>query len=924
MRRLQVFGLISILITIIGSLGLCFRATLPFQAPVAQESEGVRMQIILVKTRPEAVQIIKRLQAGEPFAKLAREKSLDANAGSGGYMGQVSPSTLRPEVAAALKGLSPGQFTNPVETPAGYVILRVLTQGESLELESGATDMLAQEDRITPGVSGILEYTISFRHCRKPPGFYEDLAVTCETKRKLVEAGIQTLEKFSKERETQTEGKPALAAASGADLRSGETDVYQNQWEMSFEHSSTLDIEQWAAQMNAYVGNLEKALGHLQKEYQMAVAAGSKNLQLVLEEQIGQTYLQRALLERCPSHHDGRCFILPLSAENLPASAKDSEGAAKYFLQFLARSPGDLEVRWLLNLAYMTLGKYPGEVPKPYLIPPETFKSDEDIGRFVDVAPFLGLDNFQEAGGVIVDDFDNDGFLDIVTTDWGVCAPMHYYHNNGDGTFSDWTARSGLSNQLSGLSLFQADYNNDGCLDILVPRGAWLLPMRMSLLRNNCDGTFTDVTRQAGLAYPAFATQATAWLDYDNDGYLDLFVGNEQGPSRLYHNNGDGTFSDVTRRAGINVDAFTKAVSAGDYDNDGYPDLYIANMGTGHMLYHNNRDGTFTNVAPQLRVEEPFNCFPAFFFDYNNDGWLDIFSASSTFSMAAVARSLLKLPLPGSPVKSSFEKPTQHVTGSSMTGMGATSGNQSEPSRLYRNTGSGSFEDVTREVHLDKVFMPMGGNFGDIDNDGFLDIYLGTGAPPFACLAPRVLLRNHDGKYFSDITMSSGTGHIGRGHGIAFADIDNDGEVEIFGMMGGAEPSDAHSDVLFKRPGHSENSWVTVKLVGVRTNRAAIGARIKVTVENEDHSLRSIYRDVNSGGSFGASPLEQHIGLSRARRIDTIEIWWPTSITLLRRVKCYSPKPRSAIAATAGRSHQPGLDPAENLFPRRTRSFFWC
>jgi hypothetical protein len=142
-----------------------------------------------------------------------------------------------------------------------------------------------------------------------------------------------------------------------------------------------------------------------------------------------------------------------------------------------------------------------------------------------------------------------------------------------------------------------------------------------------------------------------------------------------------------------------------------------------------------------------------------------------------------------------------------------------------------------------------------------------------------VLFRNHEGKYFTDISFSSGTAHLGRGHGIAFADVDNDGELEIFGMMGGAVPSDAHSNVLFKRPGHNENSWITVKLVGVRTNRAAIGARIKVTVENEDHSLRSIYRDVNSGGSFGASPLEQHIGLGRARRIEALEIWWPTSKT---------------------------------------------
>ncbi len=887
MRRQRIFGLLGMIITFIGSLGVCFRTMLPFQARVSREPGGIWLQIILVGTRPEAEQILDRLRAGESFEKLAREKSLDANAAMGGYMGQLNPSTLRPELGVALKGLSPGQFTDPVETPSGYVILRRLTQGESLGIESGATATLAAEDRVTPNVCGISEYTTFFRHTPKPPGFYEDMAITCETKTELVRASLQALEKISKQREAEAAGGHDLASASNEDSRSGQTNGLEGKLEIAYGQASTMDLEHWATQMNAYQGNLEKTLGHLQKEYQIAVGGGSRDLQTVLEEEIGQTYLQRALLERCPSHHDGRCLILPLSPENLPASSRDSENAVKYFLQFLAMNPGDLEVRWLLNLAFMTLGKYPGGVPKQYLIPPETFKSNEDIGRFVDVAPRLGLDNLQEAGGVIIDDFDNDGFLDIITSDWNVCGPMHYYHNNGDGTFSDWSSRAGLSNQLSGLSLFQADYNNDGCMDFLVPRGAWLLPMRMSLMRNNCDGTFTDVTREAGLAYPAFATQSIAWFDYDNDGYLDLFVGNEQGPSRLYHNNGDGTFTDVTHRAGINLDAFTKAVVAGDYDNDGYPDLYIANLGTGHVLYHNNRNGTFTNVAPQLRVEEPFNCFPAFFFDYNNDGWLDIFAASSTFSLAAFVRSMLKLPAKSgilhaseNATRGSFAEAARQINVNSMVAqMGPTSGIQSELIRLYRNTGTGSFEDVTKEVHLDRVAMPMGANFGDVDNDGFPDIYLGTGAPAFACLVPKLLFRNHDGKYFTDITFSSGTGHLGRGHGIAFADIDNDGEIEIFGEEGGAVPSDAHSNVLFKRPGHGENSWITVKLVGVRTNRAAIGARIKVTVENQDHSRQSIYRDVNSGGSFGASPLEQHIGLGRAQQIETLEIWWPTSKT---------------------------------------------
>ena len=174
--------------------------------------------------------------------------------------------------------------------------------------------------------------------------------------------------------------------------------------------------------------------------------------------------------------------------------------------------------------------------------------------------------------------------------------------------------------------------------------------------------------------------------------------------------------------------------------------------------------------------------------------------------------------------------------------------------------------------------MPMGANFGDIDNDGFLDIRLGTGNPSYASLLPNVLLRNKEGKSFVDVTASSGTGELHKGHGIAFADLDNDGDEEIVAEIGGATLGDRHPLRLFENPGHG-NDWISLKLVGVKSNRAAIGARIKVTVENEGREPRSIYRSVGNGGSFGASPLEQHIGLGKSARIVDLEIWWPASST---------------------------------------------
>jgi hypothetical protein len=396
------------------------------------------------------------------------------------------------------------------------------------------------------------------------------------------------------------------------------------------------------------------------------------------------------------------------------------------------------------------------------------------------------------------------------------------------------------------LNLIQTDYNNDGCLDILVLRGAWEFPQRKSLLRNNCDGTFTDVTAASGLAEPATDTQTAVWADIDNDGYLDLFIGNENKPSQLFRNRGNGTFEDISHAAGIDRIAFTKGVVAADYDNDGYVDFFVSNLNGDNFLYHNNHNKTFTEVALQAGVQKPWQSFAAWFFDYDNDGWPDLFVTSYYVSVDESVRSYLGL----SP--------------------------NAETLKLYKNLGNGTFRDVTAEVGLDRVFMPMGANFGDIDNDGFLDMYLGTGNPSYASLFPNVLLHNKDGKFFTDVTASSGTGELHKGHAVAFADIDNDGDEDLLTEIGGAVPGDSHAFRLFENPGNG-NDWLSLHLVGVKTNRAAIGARIKVTVKNEGKAARSIYRTVGSGSSFGASPLTQHIGLGKSARIVDLEIWWPTS-----------------------------------------------
>ncbi len=198
----------------------------------------------------------------------------------------------------------------------------------------------------------------------------------------------------------------------------------------------------------------------------------------------------------------------------------------------------------------------------------------------------------------------------------------------------------------------------------------------------------------------------------------------------------------------------------------------------------------------------PGRSFAAWFFDYDNDGWPDLFVTSYNASIEENLKTYLGLP---------------HKAGTL---------------KLYRNLGNGAFRDVTKETGLDKVFMPMGANFGDVDNDGYPDIYLGTGNPSYASLVPNVLLRNKEGKSFVDITASSGTGELHKGHGVAFADIDYDGDEDIITSIGGAQPGDSHAFRLFENPGNG-NDWISLKLVGVKANRAAIGARIKVTVKNE-------------------------------------------------------------------------------------------
>ena len=579
---------------------------------------------------------------------------------------------------------------------------------------------------------------------------------------------------------------------------------------------------------------------------------------------LGIAYLRLGETQNCALNHSADSCILPLRGGGIHTLPDPSRNAIAAFTEILEILPEfsllnrstqslQLAARWLLNIGFITIGGYPDQVPEAYLIPPSAFESDESIPRFDNIAPHLGIDTFDLSGGAIADDFDNDGYLDLMESTWDPNGQMRFFRNNRDGTFTDQTQQAGLEGLLGGLNLVQADYDNDSYVDVLVLRGAWMGEHGQhpnSLLRNNGDGTFSDVTFEVGLGGEHYPTQTASWADYDNDGDLDLYVGNEwtaslQAPSQLFRNNNDGTFTDVAVNAGVTNERFTKAVIWGDYDNDRFPDLFVSNLGQSNRLYRNNGDGTFTDVAEQLDVAEPLRSFPAWFWDFDNDGALDLFISTYHAKIYDLAASALGLPVEGT-----------------LAG-------------LHRGTGDGRFEEVSAERGLVAPTAPMGANFGDLDNDGYLDFYLGTGDPFLQSVMPNVMYRNQGGTRFTNVTYSGGFGHLQKGHAVVFADFDNDGDNDVFQQMGGAFPVDGFNNALYENPGFGHH-WITVQLVGDQSNRSAIGARLHVQV-TEGGTNRSIYRHVNSGGSFGANPLRQTIGLGSASHLEVLEVFWPTT-----------------------------------------------
>jgi hypothetical protein len=421
--------------------------------------------------------------------------------------------------------------------------------------------------------------------------------------------------------------------------------------------------------------------------------------------------------------------------------------------------------------------------------------------------------------------------------------------------FENRSAAAGLDAQVYVLNLSRADYENDGKPDVLLMRGAWEEPRRLTLLRNKGGGVFEDVSVASGLDEP-ISTESSVWGDYDNDGWLDLFDCGEaqerspHGYCRLYHNQHDRTFKDMAESAGVRNGRYAKGSAWADYDGDGRLDLFVSDMGQPCRLYHNEGDGKFKDVARELGVTGGEKSFSCWFFDYDNDGWQDLFVNDYNAGLADVVAHYLGI----------AQKDVVHP-------------------HLYRNLQGKGFRDVSLEVGLDWPVMAMGANFGDLDNDGYLDAYFGTGGMNFSELIPNLMLRNVDGRHFDDVTMSSHTGHLQKGHGVSFADWDGDGDLDIFCELGGGFPGDQSANVLFQNPGHGHH-WLKVKLSGNRTNRSAFGARIRADVKGADGRSRSLYRVIGNNGSFGGNSLVELIGLGPETAVAQLTISWPTSRTI--------------------------------------------
>ena len=404
---------------------LVWALALAFCLPLGAQSGGpkaVPLRILVVATEAQAQLLRTRLVHGDDFAVLAKEYSTDPTAESGGYLGLTDPGTLRTELRDALAGAGNGGVSAVAHISSGYAILKVVSTESVADLEQVLQERAAAvaalgSIRYTPNVSGIGEAESALFRSAKPTGWGQDLAAVCASRR-------ETLANATRAMEQRLDPSQAEIFAKLPPL-----DATQEYYALG--------------ELYAYPGEMDRAIAQYKKALELAEAK-APDLAQQLEEELGIAYLHKAEMENGIYHGQGDQCVFPLAPENAFQTKGTSREAIAYFRRYLEKVPEDLTARWLMNYAYMTVGEYPAGVPRKFVIPPAAFASKEPAPHFVDVAAAAGLHAFSMAGGVIVDDFENNGLLDVVTSSMNLCEHLHYFHNNGDGTFTDRSEQAGL------------------------------------------------------------------------------------------------------------------------------------------------------------------------------------------------------------------------------------------------------------------------------------------------------------------------------------------------------------------------------------------------------------------------------------------------------------------------------------------------
>jgi len=439
--------------------------------------------------------------------------------------------------------------------------------------------------------------------------------------------------------------------------------------------------------------------------------------------------------------------------------------------------------------------------------------------EFSDVSSAAGVADDGLGKGVAFADINNDGYVDLYVSNKGGANKL--YLNNGDGTFKDITASAGKGIDYPGFAMGSVfgDYDNDGCQDLYLATGGQYEIDANRLFKGNCDGTFSDVTDKAGVGLKEF-TYGASFVDYDNDGYLDIYCANYGVGAKnvLFRNNGDGTFSDVTDVAGVGDRSWSWMGVWADVNNDNFPDLYVVNgrypVGEPNKLYINNGNGTFTETSKQAGVADSNWGLGATFADIDNNGTLDLFVS-----------------------------------------------NYVGPNNLYLNDGKGNFTKASERIKTDHEGWGKGPTFGDIDHDGDLDLYEGD------CKLANQLYLNDGKGYFTNIADQQPVlkCETVRTKGTAFADIDNDGDLDLYVINWGAP------NKLYKNSQDDKN-FLKVKLTGTLSNRDAYGSKVKVFPAGKENLLA--LRELRSANGFCAQePQVLHFGLDASKTYDVVAVF---------------------------------------------------